>query len=45
MLSAFFAAMAAIFAKIGREGIDLDYATLIDDDLTQIRHPVVCDQA
>src|SRR6266481_3066793 len=29
ILSAFFAAMTAIFAKIGLEGIDSDYATLI----------------
>lgn len=29
MLSAVFAAMTAIFAKIGLEGIDSDYATLI----------------
>jgi len=29
LLSAFFAAMTAIFAKVGLEGIDSDYATLI----------------
>ena len=29
LLSAVFAAMTAIFAKIGLEGVDSDYATLI----------------
>ena len=29
LLSAFFAAMTAIFAKIGLEGVDSDYATLV----------------
>ncbi len=29
ILSAFFAALTAIFAKVGLEGIDSDYATLI----------------
>lgn len=29
ILSAFFAALTAIFAKIGLEGIDSDYATLV----------------
>ena len=29
LLSAFFAAMTAIFAKVGLEGVDSDYATLV----------------
>ena len=34
LLSAIFAAMTAIFAKIGLEGVDSDYATLILCDHT-----------